>query len=113
MVELISRSCYESSIRVGYYWWVQYAWGREEVGGEGRLTRLLDNLAAQLQALNRSKPRGKADENIAEITRLESAITIARDDLGACNSRYNGIKDELKHLERESKKALSRPQNGW
>jgi structural maintenance of chromosome 1 len=37
---------------------------------------------AQLQELNRSKPRGKADENIiAEITRLESAITVARDDL--------------------------------
>jgi hypothetical protein len=59
--------------------------------GEGRsgrrsrfsvgLTRLCDNLVAQLQELNRSKPRGKADENIAEITRLESAITIARDDL--------------------------------
>jgi len=37
---------------------------------------------AQLQELNRSKPRGKADENvIAEITRLESAITVTRDDL--------------------------------
>lgn len=46
------------------------------------LTRLRDNLMAQLQELNRSKPRGKADENIiAEITRLESVITVARDDL--------------------------------
>lgn len=46
------------------------------------LTRLRDNLVAQLQELNRSKPRGKADENvIAEITRLESAIAVIRDDL--------------------------------
>jgi structural maintenance of chromosome 1 len=46
------------------------------------LTRLRDNLVAQLQELNRSKPRGKADENvIAEITRLESAIAVVRDDL--------------------------------
>jgi hypothetical protein len=43
------------------------------------LTRLRDNLVAQLQELNRSKPRGKADENvIAEITRLESAIAVVR-----------------------------------
>jgi structural maintenance of chromosome 1 len=69
------------------------------------LTRLRDNLVAQLQELNRSKPRGKADENvIAEITRLESAIAVVRDDLSACKSRYNGIKEELKHVERELKK---------
>ncbi|KAG1809191.1 P-loop containing nucleoside triphosphate hydrolase protein [Suillus subaureus] len=59
----------------------------------------------KLQELNRSKPRGKADENvIAEITRLESAIAVVRDDLSACNSRYSGIKEELKHVERELKK---------
>lgn len=46
------------------------------------LVRLRDNLLAQLQELNRSKSRGKADENIiAEITRLESAITVTKDDL--------------------------------
>ncbi|KAJ8594932.1 RecF/RecN/SMC protein [Rhizopogon salebrosus TDB-379] len=77
-------------------------WEEKDVQG---LTRLRDNLMAQLQELNRSKPRGKADENIiAEITRLESAITVARDDLSACRSRYNGIKEELKHVERELKK---------
>ncbi|KAG0708416.1 hypothetical protein DFH29DRAFT_479888 [Suillus ampliporus] len=54
-------------------------WEEKDVQG---LTRLRDNLVAQLQELNRSKPRGKADENvIAEITRLESAITVVRDDL--------------------------------
>lgn len=77
-------------------------WEEKDVQG---LTRLRDNLVAQLQELNRSKPRGKADENvIAEITRLESAIAVVRDDLSACKSRYNGIKEELKHVERELKK---------
>lgn len=46
------------------------------------LIRLRDTLKSQLQELSRSKPRGKADENIiAEIARLESAITLAKDDL--------------------------------
>jgi structural maintenance of chromosome 1 len=44
--------------------------------------RARDTLVAQMQELNKSKPRGKADENlIAEITRLESSITVTRDDL--------------------------------
>ncbi|KAG2124257.1 hypothetical protein BD769DRAFT_1653050 [Suillus cothurnatus] len=77
-------------------------WEEKDVQG---LTRLRDNLVAQLQELNRSKPRGKADENvIAKIIRLESAIAVVRDDLSACKSRYNGIKEELKHVERELKK---------
>ncbi|KAG2029700.1 SMCs flexible hinge [Suillus americanus] len=47
-------------------------WEEKDVQG---FTCLRDNLVVQLQELNRSKPRGKADENvIAEITRLESAI---------------------------------------
>lgn len=37
---------------------------------------------AQLADLNKQKPRGKSDENlIAEVARLESAITVAKDDL--------------------------------
>lgn len=36
----------------------------------------------QLGELQKSKSKGKADENlISEISRLESAITVARDDL--------------------------------
>lgn len=36
---------------------------------------------AKMQELNKSKPRGKADENlVAEISRLESCITVTRDD---------------------------------
>lgn len=37
---------------------------------------------AQLRELSKQKPRTKTDENLlAELSRLESAITIARDDL--------------------------------
>lgn len=46
------------------------------------LHRLRDSLFAELRDLNKSKPRGKADENlIAEINRLESTLLITRDDL--------------------------------
>ncbi|KAJ8585515.1 Smc hinge domain-containing protein [Rhizopogon salebrosus TDB-379] len=108
-MEVARCVCWERGQEVNewaYYWWAQYAWGGKkwEEKDVQALTHLCDNLVAQLQELNRSKPRGKVDENIAEIARLESAITIARDDLGACNSRYNGIRDEIKHLERELKK---------
>lgn len=77
-------------------------WEEKDVQG---LIRLRDTLKSQLQELSRSKLRGKADENIiAEIARLESAITLAKDDLSALKLRYNGTKDELKHHERELKK---------
>jgi structural maintenance of chromosome 1 len=60
---------------------------------------------AELRELSKKKPRGRADENlVAEVTRLESAITLAKDDLNACKLRLTGIKDELKHLDREIKK---------
>ena len=37
---------------------------------------------SELRELSKKKPRGKADENlVAELTRLESAITLAKDDL--------------------------------
>ena len=37
---------------------------------------------SQLRDLGKQKPRGKTDENlIAEVARLESAITLAKDDL--------------------------------
>lgn len=77
-------------------------WEEKDVQG---LIRLRDTLKSQLQELSRSKLRGKADEIIiAEIARLESAITLAKDDLSALKLRYNGTKDELKHHERELKK---------
>ena len=41
-----------------------------------------DKLLSDLRELNKAKPRGNADDNlIAEITRLEPALTVARDDL--------------------------------
>ncbi|OJT14387.1 Structural maintenance of chromosomes protein 1 [Trametes pubescens] len=56
----------------------------------------------QLLHLGKSKPRGKESEVlIAEISRLESALHVARDDQKANKTRLSGIKDELKHVERE------------
>ncbi|KAI6108622.1 RecF/RecN/SMC [Pisolithus croceorrhizus] len=75
--------------------------GGRSTHGSGKKWEEKD-VQAQLQELNRSKPRGKADENIiGEITRLESAITLVKDDLNALKLRYSGTKDELKHIERE------------
>ncbi|RDB26948.1 Structural maintenance of chromosomes protein 1 [Hypsizygus marmoreus] len=77
-------------------------WDEKDVQG---LIRVRDGLKAQLRELSKQKPRGQTDENlIAEISRLESAITVARDDLSACKLRITGLKDELKHLDREIKK---------
>lgn len=77
-------------------------WEEKDVQG---LQRVRDNLLGQLRDLNKSKPRGKADESlIGEITRLESACTVAKDDLAACKLRLDGIKDELKHVDREIKR---------
>lgn len=85
--------------------------------------RVRDGLVAQLRDLSKQKPRGKADENlIAEAARLQSALTVAKDDLvsfhplvlfllftlgviqSACKLRLTGINDELKHLDKELKK---------
>ncbi len=46
------------------------------------LQRMRDGYMSQMMELNKSKPRGKESEVLlAEITRLESALTVARDDL--------------------------------
>ena len=52
------------------------------------LIRVRDNLKAQLRDLSKQKPRGQTDENfMAEISRLESSLTVTRDDLvGASRS---------------------------
>ncbi|KAF9457597.1 condensin complex subunit SMC1 [Collybia nuda] len=77
-------------------------WDEKDVQG---LIRVRDSLKGQLRDLSKQKPRGQSDENlISEVSRLETAITVARDDLGACKLRITGLKDELKHLERELKK---------
>ncbi|KAJ8515491.1 hypothetical protein ONZ45_g7107 [Pleurotus djamor] len=76
-------------------------WDEKDVQG---LIRVRDGLMAQLRDLGKQKPRGKTDENLlAELSRLESAINLARDDLSATRLRLNGLKDELKHLDRELK----------
>ncbi|KAI0757514.1 condensin complex subunit SMC1 [Daedaleopsis nitida] len=74
-------------------------WEEKDVQG---LQRGRDNLMAQLLELNKNKPRGKESEVLlAEITRLESALAVTRDDQGACKARLDGVKNELKHINRE------------
>ncbi|KAF8587801.1 condensin complex subunit SMC1 [Ramaria rubella] len=77
-------------------------WEEKDVQG---LHRLRDSLFAELRELNKSKPRGKADENtIAQINRVESSLLILKDDLTACEHKLTGVKDELKHISQELKK---------
>ncbi|GJE85341.1 chromosome segregation protein SMC [Phanerochaete sordida] len=72
-------------------------WEEKDVQG---LQRSRDRLLNDLQELNKNKPRGKADDNLlAEISRLEPALAVARDDLSACKLRLNGIKEEIKHVD--------------
>ncbi|EIW54226.1 uncharacterized protein TRAVEDRAFT_39782 [Trametes versicolor FP-101664 SS1] len=74
-------------------------WEEKDVQG---LQRVRDNLLAQLLELGKSMPRGKESKVlIAEISRLESALHVVRDDQKANKTRLSGIKDELKHVERE------------
>ncbi|KAG7094864.1 hypothetical protein E1B28_005672 [Marasmius oreades] len=77
-------------------------WDDKDIQG---LQRSRDSLQAKLRELAKQRPRGKTDDTlIADISRLESSITIAKDDLNACKLRITGLKDELKHLEQEIKK---------
>jgi hypothetical protein len=50
------------------------------------LIRARDNLLAEQRELGKQKPRGKTDEAlIAEISSLESNLTVAKDDLVSFN----------------------------
>ncbi|KAF9479327.1 condensin complex subunit SMC1 [Pholiota conissans] len=76
-------------------------WDEKDVQG---LIRARDNLLAEQRELSKQKPRGKTDESlIAEISRLESVIVVAKDDLNASKLRLMGLKDELKFIDRELK----------
>ncbi|KAJ7638242.1 condensin complex subunit SMC1 [Roridomyces roridus] len=77
-------------------------WDEKDVQG---LMRARDGLLAQLRDLSKQKPRGNTDEILlGDISRIESAITLAKDDLNACKLRLSGIRDELKHIDKELKK---------
>ena len=55
------------------------------------LIRVRDNLQSQRLELSKQKPRAKTDENlVSEVSRLESAITLARDDL-VCFVLFGGV----------------------
>jgi structural maintenance of chromosome 1 len=84
-----------------------------------------DNIRNQLSELVKQKPRNKEDDDlISEMTRLEAMLQVARDDLvrhaavgdctycsfshlrslqSACNHKLQGIKDELKHIDKSLK----------
>lgn len=88
--------------------------------GLAGLSRARDNIQSQLSELAKQKPRNKEDENLtSEMMRLESVLQVTRDDLvrtsplllkarsslslalqSACNHKLQGIKDELKHIDR-------------
>ncbi|KAI0247997.1 cohesin complex subunit psm1 [Lactifluus subvellereus] len=73
-------------------------WEEKDIQG---LSRARDNIQNQLSELAKQKPRNKEDENLmSEMMRLESVLQVARDDLSACNHKLQGIKDELKHIDR-------------
>ncbi|CAK5262899.1 unnamed protein product [Mycena citricolor] len=77
-------------------------WDEKDVAG---LQRARDNLMTQLRDLAKQKTRVRTDDHLfAEISQLESALTLAKDDLNACNLRLTGIRDELKHIDKELKK---------
>ncbi|CAL1698943.1 unnamed protein product [Somion occarium] len=77
-------------------------WDEKDVQG---LQRVKDKLLSDLRELNKSKPRGKQEDVlVAEITRLEPAHQVARDDLSACKLRLTGIKDEIKHVKSDLRK---------
>jgi structural maintenance of chromosome 1 len=89
------------------------------------LSRTRDNIRNQLSELVKQKPRNKEDDDlISEMTRLEAVLQVARDDLvrravvgdciccslshlwslqSACNHKLQGIKDELKHIDKSLK----------
>ncbi|KAJ2928232.1 hypothetical protein H1R20_g8845, partial [Candolleomyces eurysporus] len=76
-------------------------WDEKDIQG---LIRVRDSLQAQRLELAKQKPKAKSDENIiSEISRLEATITVARDDLTACKLRVTGLKEELKHVDKELK----------
>ena len=51
---------------------------------------------SELRELAKKKPRGKADENlIGELTRLESALTLAKDDLVGFRCTKDAISYDL------------------
>ncbi|KAI0290144.1 hypothetical protein BC826DRAFT_1106624 [Russula brevipes] len=73
-------------------------WEEKDIQG---LSRTRDNIQSQLNELVKQKPRNKEDDSLtSEMTRLEATLQVSRDDLSACNHKLQGIKDELRHIDR-------------
>ncbi|KIM24825.1 hypothetical protein M408DRAFT_26772 [Serendipita vermifera MAFF 305830] len=77
-------------------------WEEKEVQN---LQRTKDELLAQMRDLNKSKPRARADEGLsAELNRLESSLTIAREERASARTKVDDAKKELKHIHEELEK---------
>ncbi|PWZ00201.1 putative SMC1-chromosome segregation protein [Testicularia cyperi] len=76
-------------------------WEEREIVG---IKRKLDECLAEIKTLQVEK-RGLAsdDELIAKISRLESDLRSAQDELKAFDSRLTGIRDELKNIDKQTK----------
>ncbi|VDB88229.1 unnamed protein product [Peniophora sp. CBMAI 1063] len=72
-------------------------WDEKDVEG---LKRVRDKLLSDLRALQKDKPRADDEARLSELSRLESALQVARDDLSAVKLKLQGIKDELKSIDR-------------
>ncbi|TRM70173.1 P-loop containing nucleoside triphosphate hydrolase protein [Schizophyllum amplum] len=77
-------------------------WDDRDVQG---LQRTQEKLMSELKALGKEKPRSGADESLQqEISRLETALMVVKDDLKEVDSRLTGVNSELKHVKAELKK---------
>ncbi|KAF7292538.1 Structural maintenance of chromosomes protein [Mycena kentingensis (nom. inval.)] len=76
-------------------------WDDKDMQG---LQKNRESLLSQLRELGKQKSKIKSDDGLlSEIARLDSSLTLTRDDLNACKLRLTGMRDELKHLDKELK----------
>jgi structural maintenance of chromosome 1 len=66
------------------------------------LRQLEESLRGQLAELTKNRPRNSADEVLtSEISRLETELAVAKDDLAATKARLNGARSELPTLDKK------------
>ncbi|CAG8670941.1 475_t:CDS:10, partial [Acaulospora colombiana] len=85
-------------------------WEEKEIQS---MQRTRDELLAQMRDLNKSKPRTRVDETLsAELNRLESEVTIAREERNAARTKVDDIKKELKHIHEALEKLVPEIKKG-
>jgi len=59
----------------------------------------------QMQEISKQKPRATVEDGlVAEVQRLQSALTLVNDDLSAARHTLDGKQKELRHIKGEMKK---------